>query len=147
MLGTALDEADDLVAWGEAVGVAPATRAARQPDAPARELEGQRIPALAPPALGHPPALEDHVLAAELGETVAEREPGLAAADDDGLVRLAHAGIAAGGVSMVKTVAGARGATGRPPASRRPPRRPCQSGRPLILGIRFLIFEIVCVVT
>ena len=89
-LAVALDEGDHLVARGEAVRPVAAILLAGQAQAPVGELEHQRIPALVPPALGHPPPLEDDVGAPEPAQVIAEREPGVPAAHDHRLGRDRH---------------------------------------------------------
>ena len=81
-LAVALDEGDHLVARGEAVRPVAAILLAGQAQAPVGELEHQRVPALAPPALGHSPPLEDEVRASEPAQVIAERQPGVPAAHD-----------------------------------------------------------------
>src|SRR4029450_6965728 len=90
-----VEEAHHLVAGSEAVGIAPTIRVPGQRDAPGGELEGEGVPPLAAPALGHPAALENDVLAAQRAQVIAQRQPGLAAAHDHRLDRLAHAGMVA----------------------------------------------------
>ena len=80
----ALEVADERPAPEEAVGVG-GRRGAGQPVEPVRGQERERVPALAAPALPHAAALEHDVVAAEPGQLVAERQPGLPGPDDDGL--------------------------------------------------------------
>src|SRR5262249_56402648 len=56
-----LEKLDDMVAMGKAVGLFGVVSIAGQRQRPIRELEGQRIPSLASPALRHAGPLDDHV--------------------------------------------------------------------------------------
>src|SRR6185503_21230117 len=85
-----LDEGDHLVARREAIGPGPAILLAGQPEAPVGELEHQRVPALAPPALGHPSPLEDHVGAPTAAQVMAEGQPRVPTAHDHRLVLGRH---------------------------------------------------------
>ena len=81
-LAVALDEGDHLVAGREAIRPVATILVPGEPEAPVGELEHQRVPALAPPALGHPSPLENHVRAPEPAQVVAERESGVPPAHD-----------------------------------------------------------------
>jgi hypothetical protein len=56
---------------------------ARQLDAPARELEVQRVPALRVPALGDARSLKHQVFAPALAQMPAQGKAGLSCADHD----------------------------------------------------------------
>jgi hypothetical protein len=86
--GIAAEVVDELGAAEEARGVAM-RRPAVEPVEPVRRQQRQRVPPLGPPALADPAALEDDVPVAGAREVPAERQPGLAGADDQ-RVRLPH---------------------------------------------------------
>ena len=60
-------------------------RKIRQPHRPVRKLKAQAVPALAAPALGDATALQHEMRQAALLQAMTHGEPGLAAADDQGL--------------------------------------------------------------
>ena len=60
-------------------------RKIRQRDRPVGKLKPQAVPALASPPFGDPVPLEHEMREAALLQPVAHRQPGLAAADDQGL--------------------------------------------------------------
>jgi hypothetical protein len=86
-----LDEASDLGMMGERIGVVARVGEARQPQGPVGELEIERVPPFAVPALRHPLALEDDVVQPALAQVTAHGQAGLAPADDDGVVPFPHA--------------------------------------------------------
>ena len=111
------------MAGHEPVGIGPGVAMARQPRHPVRREQPERIPALAPPALGDPPALEHDVRDAARREAVAHRQAGLAGADDQD-IRPGH-----GGGSLCK---GRRAPAGRRPGARQPASISIETGQPLV---------------
>ena len=87
--GIAGEEVDDGAAAHESVGVADAAGAPGKAGHPVRGEKGQRIPALAAPALRDAAALDHDMLDAVGAEAVAHREPGLPGPDDQD-VRAVH---------------------------------------------------------
>ena len=87
-VGVGGEEIDDLRTRGEAIGVGVRKGEIRQLHRPVGELEPQAIPALRPPTFGDPTPLEHEMPAAALAQPVAQRQPGLAAADDQRLYAL-----------------------------------------------------------
>jgi hypothetical protein len=79
-----LEVAHHLVAAGIAVGVTGERQAGKRVIAARREQD-QRVPTLAPGGANRLGRLEDHEPAAGAGEEVADRQPGLAGADDRNL--------------------------------------------------------------
>jgi hypothetical protein len=79
--GVALEVADDLVPRHEPVRIGPVVGAARQLHGPVRRHETEAVPAITP-GLADAAPLEDDVLDAAACELAADRQSGLAAADD-----------------------------------------------------------------
>ena len=84
-LGVALEEVGDLGGGHEAVDVSSGVGPAGQAAHPVRGQQAQGVPAFAAPPLGDPAALEHDVVDAAVGEAAADRQAGLAGADDDGV--------------------------------------------------------------
>ncbi len=83
-VGVALQEANELRHVHVAVGVAAGIAMAGKPALPVGRQQAQGIPALLAPGIGDLAALDQHVVDRAVGERLAEGEPGLAGADDDG---------------------------------------------------------------
>ena len=81
-LGIGGEEIDDLRARGEGIRVSVRKGEVRQLHRPVGELEPQAVPALRPPTFGDPTPLEHEMPAAAPAQHMAQRQPGLAAADD-----------------------------------------------------------------
>ena len=82
----------DLLLGREAVGVAVEGEA-REPVVPGGSVGHQRVPARRAPALRDPAPLEHDVGHAVAAQVLAHRQPGLAAADDDGVGGLYRHGV------------------------------------------------------
>ncbi len=82
--GIALDVGDDRVAAHEAAGRVAVVGESRQLAVAVRRDQAEGIPAPAP-GVADMAAIEHHVLAIDPFQVPADRQPGLAAADDDGV--------------------------------------------------------------
>ncbi len=89
--GVPREEVGDLDGRHEAIGVTPGVGVAGQPGHPVRGEQAKRVPAFAVPAFGDPATLDHEVVVVAVGEAAAEREAGLATADDEGVGRV-HGG-------------------------------------------------------
>jgi hypothetical protein len=79
-----LEEAYDIVARRECIGVVGLKGESRQADVPVGALKHQGVPALAAPSLCDAPPFENEMFASKPAEVIAHGQTGLAAADDDG---------------------------------------------------------------
>ena len=79
--GEVLDVADDGVLGHEAVRLRPGIGEVRQAALPVRRDQAEAVPALGPPSVADPVALEHQVVEAPPFEEVTDRKAGLAAAD------------------------------------------------------------------
>ena len=79
-----LEEAYDIVAGRERIGVIGLKGESRQADVPVGALKHQGVPALAAPSLCDTPPFENEMFASEPAEVIAHGQTGLAPADDDG---------------------------------------------------------------
>src|SRR5262245_35211619 len=83
-LDVVLEIGDDLASQHEAIRVVAVVLGAREPGLPVGCVECERVPAVIAPSLARPVRLlEDEMVAAFPGQVVADRKPGLSAADDD----------------------------------------------------------------
>ena len=88
--GVLLEERHDLRARHEPFGIRSAVAVAGQSGLPVGGEQAEGVPPLGAPAVRDRAAVEHDVLEAARGEAVAQREPGLAGADDDGGDVLGH---------------------------------------------------------
>ena len=90
-IGIGLDEGDDLRRRRKRIGIVVGIGKLRQPHRPVGKLEAQAVPSLAAPALGDAMPLQHEMGKPALFQPVAHGEPGLAAADDEGIDALRRA--------------------------------------------------------
>ena len=88
-----LQEAYDVVAGRERMGVVGLKGESREADVPVGALKHQGIPTLAVPSLCDAPPFKNEMFAPELAEVIAHGQAGLAPANDDGFnLLLDHGG-------------------------------------------------------